>query len=133
MRKRIETIALNGVIIAILCLLLAIAGTWQRMSAQFDLGEKAFKKGDFIGAVAGYEAALHMYIPSHPTMEKAARQLWILGETSERQGDVNRALIAYRALRSSFYAAKWLTTPGQKWISKCDEKIAALTPLQVTR
>ena len=133
MRKHIETIVVNGVAIAILCLLLAIAGTWLRMTTQFDLGEKAFGKGDFIGAVAGYEAALHMYIPNHPAMEKAARQLWILGETSERQGDINRALIAYRALRSSFYAVKWLATPGREWISRCDEKIAELTPLQITQ
>ena len=53
--------------------------------------------------------------------------LWQIGETLERQGDTDKALIAYRALRSSFYAAHWLITPGQAWIARCDAKIAQLT------
>ncbi len=43
-------------------------------------------RGDFPGAVAGFESALHMYIPFHPTIEKAAEQLWQIGESSERAG-----------------------------------------------
>jgi hypothetical protein len=74
-----------------------------------------------------------MYIPFHPTIEKAAEKLWQIGETNERLGDVNRALIAYRSLRSSFYADHWLMTPGMEWIEKCDKKIAALLPLQRER
>lgn len=123
----------NGVVTALLCLLLFVAGTWWRMHSQMEQGELAFRRGDYVGAVAGYEAALHMYLPGHPSMERAARQLWLLGESNERLGDVNRALIAFRALRSSFYAATWLTTPGQEWIARCDRKIARLAPLQTSR
>lgn len=133
MTERVKIILVNGVVIIACCLLLFVAGTWWRMHTQFALGEEAFRKGDFSGAVAGYESALHMYIPGHPAMERAARQLWTIGETNERQGDINRALIAYRALRSSFYAATGLTTPGQEWIVRCDRKIAALAPLQIVR
>jgi hypothetical protein len=133
MAERVKMILANGAVIVVLCLLLFIAGTWWRMHTQFALGDEAFRQGEFSGAVAGYESALHMYIPGHPAMEKAAHQLWIIGETNERQGDINRALIAYRALRSSFYAAKWLRTPGQEWIAKCDRKINALAPLQTER
>jgi len=74
-----------------------------------------------------------MYIPFHPMVEKSARQLWNIAESSERRGDINRALIAYRALRSSFYADRWLVTPGKEWIARCDTKIAALVPLQKER
>lgn len=123
----------NGVVIISLCLLLFVAGTWWRMQTQLTLGEDAFRRGDFSGAVAGYESTLHMYLPGHPAMEKASQQLWNIGELNERQGDVTRALIAYRALRSSYYAAKWLITPGQDWIKKCDKKIAGLAPLQTVR
>ncbi len=133
MTDRIKTILLNAVVILVLCLLLFLAGTWWRMQSQFNLGEAAFNRGDFTGAVAGYESALHMYIPFHPTIEKAAERLWALAESNERLGDVNRSLIAYRALRSSFYADRWLVTPGLDWIERCDKKIAALVPLQKER
>jgi len=129
MTERVKTILVNGTLIMLICLLLFVAGTWWRMRTQFTLGQEAFQRGDFTGAVAGYESAIHMYIPNHPTIELAARQLWNLAEINERQGDLNRALIAYRALRSSFYATKWLTLPGREWIARCDKKINALAPL----
>jgi tetratricopeptide (TPR) repeat protein len=133
MNEQVKSIIANGIVICLISLLLFLAGTWWRMSSQFNLGEAAFRKGDFSGAVAGYESALHMYIPFHPTIEKAAEKLWAVGETNERLGDVNRALIAYRSLRSSFYADHWLVTPGTSWIERCDKKIAALVPLQHER
>jgi hypothetical protein len=133
MAERIRIILINGAVITALCLLLFAAATWWRMQAQFSLAEDAYRRNDFTGAVAGYESAIHMYIPFNPIVERSARQLWNIGEANERQGDVNRALIAYRALRSSFYAVKWLKTPGTDWIARCDRKIAALVPLQRER
>lgn len=133
MNEKLKSIIANGIIITLVSLLMFFAGTWWRMSSQFEQGEAAFRKGDFAGAVAAYESALHMYIPFHPTIEKAAGKLWQIGEINERLGDVNRALIAYRSLRSSFYADHWLVTPGIAWIEKCDNKIAALIPLQHER
>jgi tetratricopeptide (TPR) repeat protein len=133
MTDRIKTILLNAVVIFIICLLLFLAGTWWRMQSQFALGEAAMNRGDFTGALAGYESAIHMYIPFHPTIEKSAQRLWNLAESNERLGDINRAIIAYRALRSSFYADRWLVTPGLGWIERCDKKIAALVPLQKER
>jgi tetratricopeptide (TPR) repeat protein len=129
MKDRVTTILANTVVIFLACLLIFFAGTWWRLHDQFALGEAAFRRGDFTGAVAGYESAIHMYIPFNAKVEKSAQQLWNIGESSERIGDTNRALIAYRALRSSFYAARWLVTPGTEWIARCDKKIAALVPL----
>lgn len=133
MSEQLKSIIANGIVIILISLLMFLAGTWWRMNTQFNVGEAAFRTGDFAAAVAGYESALHMYIPFHPTIEKAAEKLWQIGETNERLGDVNRALIAYRSLRSSFYAAHWLVTPGTAWIDKCDKKITALLPLQHER
>lgn len=133
MNEQVKIIIANGIVIIMATLLVFFAGTWWRMSSQFSQGEAALLKGDFPGAVAGFESALHMYIPYHPTIEKAAERLWQIGETNERLGDVNRALIAYRSLRSSFYAAHWLVTPGKGWIDKCDRKIITLIPQQHER
>lgn len=133
MNEKIKSIILNGIVIIFICLIAFLAGTWWRMSNQFELGEDALRRGDFAGAVAGFESTIHMYIPFHPTIEKAAEQLWRIAEGNEKLGDVNRSLIAYRSLRSSFYADHWLVTPGEKWIVRCDKKIAALVPLQRER
>jgi tetratricopeptide (TPR) repeat protein len=133
MNQQIKSIIANGIVIILITLLMFLAGTWWRMNSQFNLGEAALLKGDFAGAVAGFESALHMYIPFHPTIETAAERLWQVGESNEHQGDINRALIAYRSLRSSFYADHWLVTPGMTWIEKCDKKIASLIPLQHER
>jgi len=133
MAERIKIIVINGAMIIALCLLLFFGTTWWRMHTQFTLGEEALGRGDFAGAVAGYESAIHMYIPFNTTIEKAARQLWGIAEANERLGDVSRALIAYRALRSAFYGVTWLKTPGTDWIARCDQKIAVLVPLQRER
>jgi hypothetical protein len=133
MTERIATIAVNAAVILLISLVLFFAGTWWRLHDQFALGEDAFRRGDFTAAVAGYESAIHMYIPFNATVEKSAQKLWNIAESSERQGDIKRALITYRALRSSFYSARWLVTPGRDWIDRCDARIAALVPLQKER
>lgn len=133
MKERLLPLLINGVIILLVSLLLFVAGTWWRLQDQFQRGEDAFQRGDFPGAVAGYESAIHMYLPFHPLVEQAAQKLWQIGELTEQQGNVDRALIAYRSLRSSFYAVHGLTSPGMAWISRCDAKIAALAPLRRER
>lgn len=124
-----KNIIANGIVIVMISMTMFFATTWWRLNSQFNRGEAAFLAGDFAGAVAGFESALHMYIPLHPAIERAAERLWQIGDTFERRGDINRALIAYRSLRSSFYAGHWLITPGTAWIEKCDKKIAVLIPL----
>ncbi len=133
MSERLKVVFANALVIVVLCLLTFVAGTWWRLQTQFALGEAANQRGDFSAAVAGYESAIHMYIPGHPAIERSAMQLWNLGELNERQGDIGRALVVYRSLRSSFYAVRWLVSPGQEWIAKCDKKIARLGPLQTER
>lgn len=133
MTDKAKYLLVNSLIIILLSLVIFAGGTWWRMTSQYSLAEKAYARGDFTGALAGYESAIHMYIPFHPIIEKSASRLWEMTETNEKQGDIQRALIACRALRSSFYSAVWLTTPGKNWIERCDKKIAALLPLQRER
>ncbi len=128
--ERYKTIAVNGVVIALLAILLVWGNTWHRQRTQFERGAAAAAAGDFIGAIAGYESAIHMYTPGSPTVELAAERLWALGAGFERMGDTTRALIAYRSLRSSFYAVRGLSAPGTGWIARCDDKIARLVKAQ---
>jgi len=124
--EKARKIAVNIAVVAVISLVLIWGNTLYRQHVQFDKGEKAFNAGNFVGAVAGYEAAIHMYTPGSSVVERSAQKLWQIGEACERCGDAGRALIAYRTLRSSFYAVAGLYAPGTEWIAKCDVKIAGL-------
>jgi hypothetical protein len=125
-----KTIAVNGVVIAVASILLIWGNTWYRQRTQFNRGETALASRDYIAAIAGYEAAIHMYTPGSSLVGEAAEKLWSIGEGFERTGDTTRALIAYRSLRSSFYAVRGLSSPGREWIARCDDRIAALVKAQ---
>ena len=131
--EKVKTIAVNVAVIALISVALIWGNTLYRQHAQFEKGEKGWSAGDFTAAVAGYEAAIHMYTPGSPTVERSAENLWRIGQMAEQNRDAARALIAYRALRSSFYAAAGVYTPGEVWIKRCDARIAALVQMQQGR
>ena len=121
------SIAINSAVIAVVALLMIGGNTGYRQWSQYQKGEKALASGDAISAIAGYESAIHMYIPGSPLVGRSAERLWYMGETFERQGDAERALIAYRSLRSAFYSTRGIGQPGSAWIEKCDARIAPLS------
>src|SRR5512138_2242432 len=99
MLDRTKSVVINGIVAAIISILLFAAATQFRQWSQFDRGEKALVAGDQINAIAGFESAIHMYTPFSPLVERAAARLWIIGRDLETRGDTEKALIAYRALR----------------------------------
>ena len=131
--EKLKTIAVNGVVIAVVAVLLVWGNVWHRQRTQFQRGEAALAAGNVIAAIAGYEAAIHMYIPGSSVVERAAERLWGIGEACEQKGDQPGALVAYRSLRSSFYAVRGLTSPGTEWIARCDGRIAALVKAQAQK
>lgn len=134
MLDRTKTILVNGAIIALASIILFAAATQFRQWSQFNRGEKALVAGDQINAIAAFESAIHMYTPFSPLVERAAARLWIIGRDLEIRGNSDKALIAYRALRSAFYSTHGLFRPGMKWIAVCDEKIKLLAkPVQPAR
>jgi hypothetical protein len=128
--EKVKTIAVNVAFVALLSVMIIWGNTLYRQHVQFDKGEQAFAAGDFLGAVSGYESAIHMYTPASSLVDRAAQKLWELGELAAQKGDRPRALIAYRALRSSFYAVAGIYSPGEQWIQKCVTRIAQLLKQQ---
>lgn len=126
MREKAKNITANAVVIAIISLVIFIGNTQYRQWSQYERGNQALAVGDYIAAIADYESAIHMYTPGSPLVTRAAEKLWSIGETLERQGEIDKALIAYRSLRSAYYSTHSLTRPGQSWIASCDAKIAKL-------
>ena len=122
--ERAKTIAVNIAVTAVIALGLIWGNTLYRQHAQFDKGEKALAAGNYIGAIAGYESAIHMYTPGSALVGRAAEKLWGIGERYEQAGDPEKALVAYRSLRSSFYAVRGLYSPGSEWIARCEARIA---------
>jgi hypothetical protein len=131
--EKVKTIVVNAAFIALISIVLLWGNTLYRQYAQFEKGERGVAAGDFLAAVSGYESAIHMYTPLSPLVERSAVRLWELGELALQRGDQQRALIAYRSLRSSFYAVAGINTPGQEWIRKCDGRIAQLLQPQQAR
>jgi hypothetical protein len=131
--EKAKTIAVNIIVIALLSILLIWGNTWYRQWRQFNKGEDALAGNDVITAIAGYESAIHMYTPFSPLVERSAAKLWEIAQRCETGGDPERALIACRSLRSSFYAARGLYQPGREWIARCDAKIAELVKLEEGR
>jgi hypothetical protein len=124
--EKAKTIAVNIAVIALLAILLIWANTWYRQWIQFNKGEQALAGNDVIAAIAGYESAIHMYTPLSPLVEQSAEKLWEIARSCEASGEQELALIAFRSLRSSFYAVCCLYQPGKVWIARSDAKIAEL-------
>jgi hypothetical protein len=131
--EKVKTIAVNAAFIALISLVLIWGTTLYRQHVQFDKGEQGMAAGNFLAAVSGYESAIHMYTPGSSLVDRAAQKLWELGELAAQRGDLPRALIAFRSLRSSYYAVVWLYSPGEEWIRKCDARIAQILALQQGR
>jgi hypothetical protein len=128
--EKVKTIAVNAAFIVLVSIALIWGTTLYRQHVQFAKGEQGWAAGDFLAAVSGYESALHMYTPFSPLVDRAAQRLWYLGEMAAQRGDQQRALIAYRSLRSSFYAVAGIYSPGEEWIRKCDARIAQIVSQQ---
>lgn len=97
-----------------------------RQIVQYQRGVAAEQAQQSIGAISGYEAAIHMYTPWSPLVERSAAALWRIGLAAEQKGETELALIAIRSLRSSFFSARSLFLPGESWIERANEKIVQL-------
>lgn len=124
--EKAKSIAVNIAAIITIIILMVWGNTYWRQRTQFLKGERALMARDYMSAIAGYESAIHMYTPGSRLVEISAERLWSMGEGFERTGETERALIAYRSIRSSFYSTHSLYRPGMGWIARCDAKIAQL-------
>ncbi len=94
--------------------------------SHFIAGERFYAASNWKLAIREYDAALHLYFPGSPYVEKSAERLWRIGEMFEKAGKPDWAVLAYASIRSSFYASRSLYIPGKEWILRCDGKIADL-------
>lgn len=125
-----ESRPLKTVGLIALVILLFVTIVWVRAlygsRENFIKGETLLKEGQTIRAVTFFDRSIHWYAPLNPYVQKSAERLWEVGERAEQAGDSRLALIAFSSIRSGFYGASHLVTPGSEWISKVDAKLQEL-------
>jgi tetratricopeptide (TPR) repeat protein len=126
--------ALKGVFI-IFALLIAMVWvkTFSYGQNQYKEGEKAMAAGELKNAISDYETAIHMYSPFAEYVPASARRLWEIGQGFENSGDYDRALIAFRSIRSSFYGVRSFYTPYKDWIARSESEIDRVLALQAKK
>ncbi|MBW2064745.1 MAG: hypothetical protein JRJ03_07380 [Deltaproteobacteria bacterium] len=92
----------------------------------YQKGEGFLKQGNYIRAITYFDRSIHWYTPLNPYVRKSAERLWEIGEKAQETGDTKLALIAYRTIRSGFYAASHFIVPHGEWIERAEARIAAL-------
>ena len=119
---------------ALLVFVVLVAMVWVKTyfygRGQYLEGEKAYAAGDYKTAISDYETAIHMYTPFSGYVSSSAQRLWEIGQGFENSGEYDWSLIAYRSLRSSFYAVRSFYTPHKDWIERSEKQIDAVLALQ---
>jgi hypothetical protein len=116
-----------GVAALIAVLLLAVAGLYLGAQGRTYLArsDAAFSKGDAMRAVVHARSAARAYVPGASHMERAYAQLRQIAEASERRGDTDAALFAWRAILSAATASRPFAPCGET----CSAAEAAITRL----
>ncbi|MGA2191774.1 MAG: hypothetical protein ABSG42_00135 [Nitrospirota bacterium] len=122
-KGRIIRFIRNGLLIFVVLIAMVWVKTYVYGHNQYIAGEKAFKSGDLKTAITDYETAIHMYTPFGSYVPASAQRLWEIGQGFESSGDYDWSLIAFRALRSSFYAVRSFYTPYRDWIERSEAEI----------
>ncbi|MBW1999038.1 MAG: hypothetical protein JRJ29_13885 [Deltaproteobacteria bacterium] len=89
-------------------------------------GEDFLKQENYIRAITYFDRSIHWYTPLNPYVRKSAERLWEIGEKAQEIGDNKLALIAYRTVRSGFYATSHFIIPYKEWIERAEARIATL-------
>lgn len=96
---------------------------------ELEKADALFAQKDYARSAIHYERSIRWHVPGSGLQDRAAEGLWKVATSHETAGDNERALSAYRLLRSAFYSTRSFYTPGPTWIDRCNEKIAGLMAL----
>jgi len=94
------------------------------------LGRDAYERGDRQAAVLHLSRAAHWYAPGSPFVTDALEELRQIGRQAEMEGQVDLALMAYRAIRTSCLGTRSFYTPHADRLDEANRRIAALMARQ---
>jgi len=94
--------------------------------AELDRANGLATQGDLQGAIVHYRRAARWYAPLSPYHREALDKLMAIGARAEEKGETERALNAFRAVRSGIMSARSFYTPERETLYRADRRIAAL-------
>lgn len=89
-------------------------------------GDAAVTASDLPTAIARWRRAARWYAPLAPHVEGAYQRLGALATEAEARGDEVTALEAWRAIRSSILATRWVVISRPALLERANGRIAAL-------
>lgn len=100
--------------------------------AELLAGRAAIAQGRHDEGVRRLRRAAHLYLPGSPWVAEAYDALESLARESETRGQNDRALTAWRAVRSSALATRWVVIPYGERLDRANRHIAHLMALLPT-
>jgi hypothetical protein len=121
LRTSLRIAALAAIVFAVL-----VTRVMTSASEELRNADRRLAAGDIDGSIVHYRRAARWYAPGSPFHVQALAKLAALGARAERRGETDRALTAYRAIRSAIMSARSFYTPEPKRLGFADRKIAEL-------
>lgn len=118
----------NGIWVALV--LAAVLGrTLFASHAALDAGRAAIAQGRHDEGVRRLRRAAHLYVPGSPFVARAYEALESFARENETRGQNDRALAAWRAIRASALATRWVVIPYADRLDRANRHIAHLMAL----
>lgn len=121
--------ALRYALAAALVLAVAVARVAVESRAALDEGRTALARGQVEPGVRALRRAAHLYLPGNPATTGAYDALERFARDQETLGRQDHALLAWRAVRSSALATRWLVVPYRDRLDRANRRIARLMAL----
>jgi len=122
--------ALPWAVVAALAAAVLLGRVLWSSRAELELGTAAYERGDWPAAILHLSRSAHWYAPGNPYAIEALEQLRQIGRRAEMEGQVDPALSAYRAIRTSCLGTRSLYTPHRRRLNEANRRIAALMARQ---
>lgn len=94
--------------------------------AELEVADRHAQEGDLDAAIVHYRRAARWYAPLSPYHVRALAALARIGGQAEQGGEVERALSAYRAVRSAILSTRSFYVPEPGRLDAANKRIAAL-------
>lgn len=117
---------LRGLIVVLFALGVLTARVVTAGQAELRLAQQVERSGDLDVAIVHYRRAARWYVPFLGTVTTALDRLAAIGDAATKAQDTQRALSAWRAVRSAILGARSVYTPNADRLRVANEKIADL-------
>lgn len=97
--------------------------------AALDEGRSQLARGAVDPGVRALRRAAHLYLPGNPFNAGAYDALERFARDQETLGHQDHALLAWRAVRSSALATRWIVVPHRERLDRANRRIARLMAL----